>query len=153
MNNNGYLSLAEIDKGIRDVLQLPELFDVKPVIIRAYTASKNKIKSKHTFGDDYVSKAEFRYLLIYLRLYYTLWLEFDALDVDGERRLSEAEFVAGRGRLAAWGLKIKNPQATFQELLKTYNANAHITFTDFCDWVCKEHLKQHPDGDIHEELD
>lgn len=29
MNGNGYLSLAEIDKGIRDVLELPELFDMK----------------------------------------------------------------------------------------------------------------------------
>lgn len=67
MNSNGYLSLAEIDKGIRDVLNLPELFETKPVIIRAYTAAKDKIKSAHTFGDDYVSKAEFRYLLIYLR--------------------------------------------------------------------------------------
>lgn len=36
MNGNGYLSLAEIDKGIRDVLELPELFQLKPVIIRAY---------------------------------------------------------------------------------------------------------------------
>ncbi len=26
VNGNGYLSLAEIDKGIRDVLDLPELF-------------------------------------------------------------------------------------------------------------------------------
>jgi hypothetical protein len=47
MNNNGYLSLAEIDKGIRDVLELPELFEQKPVIIRAYEASKDKIKSAH----------------------------------------------------------------------------------------------------------
>ena len=35
-NSNGYLSLAEIDKGIRDVLNLDELFDCKPAIMRAY---------------------------------------------------------------------------------------------------------------------
>ena len=33
-NGNGYLSLAEIDKGVRDVLNLPELFKTKPVIMR-----------------------------------------------------------------------------------------------------------------------
>lgn len=153
MNGNGYLSLAEIDKGIRDVLDLPELFELKPVIIRAYEASKNKIKSKHSYGDDYVSKAEFRYLLIYLRQYYHLWIEFEQLDIDGERRISEKEFVNGRGKLASWGIKVADPVATFQNLLSTYKENAHITFTDFCDWACKEHLRQHPDSDGHDDLD
>jgi hypothetical protein len=31
-NNNGYLSLAEVDKGIRDVLCIDEMFDAKPAI-------------------------------------------------------------------------------------------------------------------------
>lgn len=43
MNCNGYLSLAEIDKGIRDVLEIPELFDAKPVIMRAYKAASAKV--------------------------------------------------------------------------------------------------------------
>ncbi len=41
-NGNGVLSLAECDKGIRDVLAIPQLFDMKPVIIRAFTAAKDK---------------------------------------------------------------------------------------------------------------
>ncbi len=57
VNNNNYLSLSEIDKGIRDVLNLPELFEAKPVIEQAYQASKNKIKGKSSFGEDYVSRA------------------------------------------------------------------------------------------------
>jgi hypothetical protein len=57
VNNNGYLSLAEIDKGMRDVVALPKLFDRKPVIMRAYQAAKKAIKSKNSHGDDYVSKA------------------------------------------------------------------------------------------------
>lgn len=36
MNGNGYLSLAEIDKGMRDVLQSDMLFDAKPAIMRAF---------------------------------------------------------------------------------------------------------------------
>lgn len=75
-NGNGYLSLAEIDRGLQEVVQLPILFDLKPVIIRAFTAAKNKLKSKSKVGDDYVSWAEFRFLLSYLRQYYEYWIAF-----------------------------------------------------------------------------
>ena len=40
MNGNGYISLAEIDKGMRDVVVLPNLFAAKPVIMRAFMAAK-----------------------------------------------------------------------------------------------------------------
>lgn len=36
VNGNGYLSLAEIDKGMRDVIQIPALFNLKPVLMRAF---------------------------------------------------------------------------------------------------------------------
>ena len=36
VNGNGYLSLAEVDKGMRDVAELPEIFDLKPVMMRAF---------------------------------------------------------------------------------------------------------------------
>ena len=37
VNGNTYLSLAELDKGVRDVLQLnPEVFNAKPAIMRAF---------------------------------------------------------------------------------------------------------------------
>ena len=35
-NSNGYLSLAEVDKGIRDVLQIDEIFNAKKPIMRAF---------------------------------------------------------------------------------------------------------------------
>ena len=57
VNGNGYLSLAEVDKGMRDVVQLPALFELKPVLMRAFQASKQKLKSNNEHGDDYVSRA------------------------------------------------------------------------------------------------
>ena len=36
MNGNGYISLAEADKGIRDGLYNKELFEAKPAIMRAF---------------------------------------------------------------------------------------------------------------------
>ncbi len=62
MNGNGFLSLAEVDKGIRDVLQCEELFDCKPAVFyhtikcklnipfqikKAFDAAKNAVKSKN----------------------------------------------------------------------------------------------------------
>jgi len=53
-NGNGYLSLAEIDKGIRDVLECESMFDAKPAIIRAFQSAKDAVKGKETdtVGDD-----------------------------------------------------------------------------------------------------
>jgi Ca2+-binding EF-hand superfamily protein len=36
VNGNGILSLAEVDKAMRDVIKLPALFALKPVIMRAF---------------------------------------------------------------------------------------------------------------------
>lgn len=110
VNANGYLSLAEIDKGIRDVLDLPELFESKPVIMRAYKAACTKVKQPKPNTEDLVTKGVFKFLLIYLRFFYELWEDFERLDVDGERRLSEKEFTAGVPLLVKdWQIQITNP--------------------------------------------
>ena len=44
MNGNGYVSLAEFDRGVKDVLNLRQIFSLKKVLMRAYQASKNRIK-------------------------------------------------------------------------------------------------------------
>ena len=40
-NGNKYISLAEVDKGLRDILHLDEVFDCKPAIMRAFQAAKD----------------------------------------------------------------------------------------------------------------
>lgn len=92
VNNNGYLSLAEVDKAMRDILQLPALFNLKPVLMRAFQAAKKKLPAKNPHGDDYVSKAQFRYVLMYLRQYYEYWVAFDEIDKNDDRRISFEEF-------------------------------------------------------------
>ena len=114
VNNNGYLSLAEVDKGLRDVIQLPILFKLKPVIIRAFQVAKRALKSKNSHGDDYVSKAEFKYLLLYLRQYYEYWSAFDAIDTSDDRRISIQEFKVAAPILGKWGIKITDPDQAFK---------------------------------------
>lgn len=66
--------------------------------------------------------------------------------MDGERRISEVEFVKGKDILVnEWKLKIDDGPAKFKEILAANNAEAHITFTQFCDYVIKERLTQYDD--------
>ncbi len=97
------------------MLNLPELFDTKPVIMRAYKAACAKVKDPKPNTEDLVTKGVFKYLLIYLRFYYELWEDFDKIDIDNERRISEKEFTNGYQILNnEWGLKITNPHDTFE---------------------------------------
>ena len=67
-NGNGYVSLAEIDKGMQDMgPSMKIIFDNKDVMLRAFQAAKGRSKSKTSVGDDFVEKPEFRFLLMYLR--------------------------------------------------------------------------------------
>lgn len=66
-NGNGYLSLAEVrvHKGCRDVLGLPEIYENKPVMMRAFAAKgANNAKSKSELGQHYIERSEFRLLLV-----------------------------------------------------------------------------------------
>jgi hypothetical protein len=49
-NGNGYLSLAEIDKGILDTLKIKDIFDCKPVIMRAFQAAKDSVDTGSKYG-------------------------------------------------------------------------------------------------------
>eukprot|EP00961_Rhodomonas_salina_P253363 3424222-Rhodomonas_salina.1 len=63
-NGNGLLSLAEIDKGVRETPGLEQLYKCKPAMIRAYNAAKAlkpaDPSKRGLHDDDYVSKIEFR---------------------------------------------------------------------------------------------
>ena len=64
-NGNGILSLAEVDKSIRDVLRIDNMFNCKPAIMRAFQIAKDVTKSKRPdgVGDDYIEFKEFRFEL------------------------------------------------------------------------------------------
>ena len=82
MNGNGFLSLAELDKGLTQILraQVP-----KPVTMRAFQASKDAHKSSNnSVGGDYVERSEFRLFFIWIRRYYELWQVFDSIDTGRE---------------------------------------------------------------------
>ena len=144
VNGNGYMSLAEIDKGLRDVIQLPEIFDLKPVIMRAYQTARTISPAKNKHSDDYVTKNEFKYLLYYLRQYYEYWVGFDEVDKDDDRRISYDEFVKAVPMMEKWGIKITDPEASFKEA--DSDGHGKILFVEFVEWSTK-HSMDLPDDD------
>ena len=145
MNGNGYLSLAEVDKGMRDVVQLPILFQLKPVLMRAFQAAKTKVKAKTKYGDDYVTKGEYRFLLKYLRQYYEYWVAFDRIDTNDDRRVSYEEFMQAIPELERWNIDMSDPRAQWRQCDK--DGGGMVLFIEFCDWAIKKNLDLDDDDD------
>ena len=91
-NKSGYLNLAEVERGIRCVMKLPDVFPLEKMLKKAFKASKSKIAAMTKYGDDRVSKAEFHYLVQYIKNFYIYWAIFNNLDDDHDKKLSLPEF-------------------------------------------------------------
>jgi Ca2+-binding EF-hand superfamily protein len=143
-NGNGVLSLAEVDKGCRDVLQLQEIFDCKPVVMRAFQAAKS-INQSEKANDDFVDLSEFRLLLLYLRQYFELYVMFDAIDTSDDRRITEDEFVNAVALVEKWGVKPEDPIETFQQI--DANGGGAVLFDEFADWAIRQKLDLPDDDD------
>ena len=134
VNDNGLLSLAEVDKGLRDVLGLgDDLFRAKKAIIRAFNAAKNAVQLKGQHADDYVNRCEFRLLLKFLWQYFMLYNAFMGLEEDGDLRLSLEEFQNNHKLIEDIVGEITDPEAEFQNM--NPGANGHVLFHDFCIWA------------------
>ena len=145
VNGNGYLSLAEVDKGMRDVVKLPILFQLKPVLMRAFTAAKTKVQAKNKYGDDYVTKGEYRFLLKYLRQYYEYWVAFDRIDTNDDRRVSYEEFMQAIPELTKWGIDMSDPKTQWKQCDR--DGGGMVLFIEFCDWAIKRSLDLDDDDD------
>jgi hypothetical protein len=121
-NGNGFLSLAEADLGIQRVLECNELYNAKPVIIRAFSAAKNLSGKETGAAADYIEQKEFRAFLSYLRQYFEYWIMFQRIDTTHDSRMEFNEFKRALPELTKWGVEVRNPEKTWQEL----DANGNI---------------------------
>ena len=138
VNGNNLLSLAEIDKACRDVLQIHKLFKCKPALMRAYMLARDKWPPTNKLHDDYVTRNEFRLLLIYLKLYYELFRMYGLIDIDGDRRLDYQEFVAALPIVESWGIQVPDPKREFSNM--DGNGKGKILFDEFCDWAIRKEM-------------
>ena len=150
MNGNGFISLAEFDRGIRDVLGLPQIFSLKKVLIRAFNAAKDKIKGKAKQSQDYVEWLEFRYILVYLRQYFEYYVMFCRVDTSDDFKLNLDEFKKAVPTLEKWGVKIGDVSAEFKKIDK--NNSGSIMFDEFCEYDIHKNLDLEDDDDFDEKI-
>eukprot|EP01062_Namystynia_karyoxenos_P074152 TRINITY_DN709_c1_g2_i1.p1 TRINITY_DN709_c1_g2~~TRINITY_DN709_c1_g2_i1.p1 ORF type:complete len:216 (+),score=107.14 TRINITY_DN709_c1_g2_i1:88-648(+) len=136
MNGNGYLSLAEVDKGVRDLGI--DFAECKPAIIRAFNRVKDTAPAHTPCSNDYVTRAEFRLLLQQLGQMFELYAMFAQIDKDGDRRLTLAEFKKAIPIMEGWGLKVSDPEKMFAEADADHGGK--VLFEEFVDWALKKHL-------------
>ena len=97
-NGNGLLSLAEIDKLVRE--EYPQ-YDDKQALLRAY-------KFADQDGSGFITKNEFATLVRSLAYFKALAEEFREVDASGDRRIDFDEFLAGAPRM---GLNLGEAEA------------------------------------------
>jgi calcium-binding protein 1/2/4/5 len=142
-NGNGFLSLAEVDKGCRDVLGLYEIFECKKVIMRAFQAAKSAHNAKSggsdDLGPDFVQRIEFRLLLVYLGKYFEIWQMFEEIDNSDDHRITIDEFKKALPQIEAWGVKVDDPDAAFAEI--DANGGGMVLFVEFTEWAIAKKLE------------
>ena len=149
INGNNFVSLAEFDKGVRDVLNLPDIFKLKKVILRAFKAAKNKVKSSSKYGDEFVGWLEFRIILVYLRQYFEYYVMFCRIDSSNDFKISINEFKKAIPTLEKWGIKINDPESEFNKI--DINNGGVIMFDEFCTYAIKKNLDLEDDDDFDDD--
>eukprot|EP01052_Picozoa_sp_SAG31_P025159 SAG31_NODE_2191_length_6228_cov_2.962806_3_plen_780_part_00 len=159
-NGNGMLSLAEVDRAVKETLEASHGSDgeqlwerYRPSYIRAFTDASDAVPDKkiqsgtNLTGDDVVTKREFRVLQSYLRLYATMYEVFAMVDGEGagvtsmdDRKIVRKEWEDMLGMVVAAG----NSWAPFAALqgatagdFGVVNSGGHgaIMLSEFCAWV------------------
>ena len=144
-NGNGVLSLAEVDKAVRDVLKIDELFDAKSAVMRAFQIAKDSKPSKRgKTGDDYLELREFKYFLLSLRQYFEYWVAFCRVDKSQDKRIELIEFKEAQGTIEQWVGKI-DAEEEFKKI--DTNNGGFILFDEFCKWAISKNLDLEDDDD------
>lgn len=151
INQNGYCSLAECDKGILELLSSVEnasTIFTKPVILRAFTSAK-VIATEHgstsTTGGDYIEFSEFRWFFIYLKEYAKLWEVFDTIDTDNDRRINVNEFITNAmPKLIDYGAISENEASDAESIFRSIDTNngGQILFIELVEYAIRKKTNQ-----------
>jgi len=140
VSRNGSLSLSEIELGILQFIG-EDIFMMKPAIKMAFKIAR--CSGGPDDADDLaVELNEFRTFLINVRVYIELWVAFDELDDNGDRRIEYDEFLAGLELIKKWGVQIDDPKKEFGII--DDNGGGYILFDEFCEWALAKNLDYDP---------
>jgi len=149
LNKNGFLSYSEVNKGIKDVLKLPEIFEKKDVLRKAFDAAKNSVKNNRNLNNDFIEKNEFRYFLVYLRQYFEFSEMFNRINTDGNSYISFEEFKSSIHLIEKWGYKVNDINKSYKEL--DIDNSGGVRFDEFCKWAIGKKLDIENDDDFDDD--
>ncbi|TRY81163.1 hypothetical protein TCAL_16785 [Tigriopus californicus] len=146
-NDNGYLSLAEVDRGVRDVLGIEEVFNCKPAVNRAFHFAKKASQGDDKYGPDYLEFREFRLFLQTLRQNFEYFQAFARIDTGDDNRVSKEEFCDDKIKdtIKKWVGDVDDMEAEFDAIDK--NGGGQILFSEFVDWALEKNLDLEDDID------
>eukprot|EP00092_Neocalanus_flemingeri_P105206 GFUD01134808.1.p1 GENE.GFUD01134808.1~~GFUD01134808.1.p1 ORF type:complete len:186 (+),score=39.30 GFUD01134808.1:175-732(+) len=147
VNGNEYASLSEITKGVRDVLNLGDIFYCRPAINRAYHYARSVAKAKKKHDDDYLEFREFRFFLQALRQFFEYYQAFSRIDSGQDGRISKEEFLSDniKQSIETWVGPIDDMEGEFAKI--DTNKGGQILFSEFVDWALEKNL------DIEDDID
>eukprot|EP00055_Hartaetosiga_balthica_P009310 m.36729 g.36729 ORF g.36729 m.36729 type:complete len:589 (+) comp6695_c0_seq2:108-1874(+) len=129
-NGNNIVSLAEIDKWVGE--KYPVL-NSKPALMRAY---KKTVTSAGGDG-DFVKKDQFSTLLRNVFYFNKLFVAFDGIDTDDDRRLDLDEFKHGASIV---GLSLSADAAKAEFDAMDTNDGGKVLFDEFALWAAKKKI-------------
>lgn len=135
LNNNNLISFSEFDQGLEREFGGSKNNFPRAVRLRAFEAARNKVPSSAAYSKDYVSRKEFRFLLLYLRKYQEIWSSFNKLDDNQDARISKDEFLKSRSNLESWGVDMSEPNFVWANIDR--DGSGRIHFYEFAHWVIK----------------
>jgi len=147
VNSNGHVSLAEVDKGMRDVLGSDDLFDCKDAVNAAFHYAK-KVAPGDKIEGDYIQFKEFRIFLQTLRQYFEYFEAFSRIDTGDDSRVSKEEFCSdtAKAALAKWVSEpIEDAEAEFDKIDE--NKGGQILFSEFIQYALSKNLDLEDDVD------
>lgn len=133
-NGNGVVSLAEVDKMVVEMVQggaWPSWLNNKPALMRAFQKS---IRFNPDGRSDFIEKGEFHCLLLNIFWFNKLWMIFENMDTDHDRRISFEEFQQGLRQLDL-NLTPQEAQKEFQSIDTDHGGM--ILFVEFCAYIRK----------------
>ena len=139
-------------RGVREYIKIPEIAQDEEIVTEAFRWAKRALP-KGTGGaydgDDYVSPAEFKFLMKYFRMFYEYRLAFNRIDKNSDKNITLEEFAAAQDTLLKWGIKLEHkddPEYTFSKISKIEQGDC-IRFPEFIDWAFRVKLDIPDDDD------
>jgi len=144
VNANGYVSLAEVTKGVRDVIAVEDLFDCIPAINRSFHYCKG-ISGEGNFGEEFLEFREFRTFLQTLRMFFEFYQCFQKIDTGDDSRINKDEFTSAQETIEKWVGPIEDMEAEFDSI--DVNEGGEVLFSEFVDWALPKDLDVEDDVD------